>query len=115
MLFKVEGNVIEDCGHFGIQLTDAPKNGTIIGNTIKRITRGTYDEHNDFRGVGIKISSHPEVEYSIDSIEQMSENLVITNNNIINYIKYSLLSIFNILYFPFFDIYLLFFELLSYL
>ena len=81
--FTCLGNVITNCGHFGIQLTDAPKNGVISNNTIKNITRGTYDEPNDFRGVGIKISSYPEVKYTIAEISQMAENLFVTDNNII--------------------------------
>lgn len=82
--FSCMGNIIENCGHFGIQLTDAPKNGVVSGNTISKILRGAIDEPNDYRGVGIKISSYPEIKYTIADIEHYAENIVVSNNNIYN-------------------------------
>jgi len=82
--FVCTDNEIKNCGYTGISLNDAPANGIVANNIIDTITLGTYDNPQDYKGTGIKVSSYPSNVYTIASITNYTQNLNIHDNIIKN-------------------------------
>jgi parallel beta-helix repeat protein len=78
--FTVSGNVIQNSGHGGIALRDAPRYGSVVGNTIDGSTFGPTDEQDSAYGVGISITGYPSA--PLGAPTRQAEQIAIVGNTI---------------------------------
>ncbi|MFB5760257.1 right-handed parallel beta-helix repeat-containing protein [Paenibacillus medicaginis] len=80
--FECSGNTITNSGMSGISLADAPQYGSVVGNTIDTVFRGTVDVPQDNYGNGIVINNFPSTAYNNDGIELYAEGILVADNTI---------------------------------
>jgi parallel beta-helix repeat protein len=80
--FTVTGNVVTKAGYGGIALTDAPKHGTVTGNTVNTAYRGPTDQPSDVRGVGIWVGGYPGSDPN--NVQVFAENITVSSNTLVD-------------------------------
>jgi len=72
------GNLAVGCGQGGLGLRDAPKYGTISGNTFDTMVRGPVDAPDETQGNGIHITGYPYT--PVPAPTSLATGLLITGN-----------------------------------